>query len=120
MSEVNNTCPRCGADMAQSGAEHSKVYYHCGFCGFNTSVEMNADDNAEYWQKRSELLQRVYSGLLNWKVAGWDYLASDVLMFMTKYEEARYDVSLKTASIACITKGFHDMDDEKYKQCKIR
>lgn len=119
MNEVNNICPRCGADMTQSGAEHNKAYYHCSFCGYNASIEMSADDNAEYWQKRSELLERVNSALLNWKVAGWDYLANDVINFISKYEEARYDVSLKTATIACITKGFHDMDDEKYRECKM-
>ena len=119
MNNTTTICPRCGADMTQSGAEHNKVYYHCGYCGYNMSVEMSSDDNAEYWQQRSNLLQRVAAAVLDWKTAGWDYLAKDIVNFMGRYEEARFDVCLKTATIACLTKGFHDMDDEKYKECKI-
>ena len=119
MSEGNTLCPRCGAEMTQSGTEHNKAFYHCGFCGHNTSVDMSTDDNAEYWQQRSNLLQRVSLAILDWKVANWDYLAKDIISFIGRYEEARFDVSLKTATIACLTKGFHDMDDEKYKECKL-
>lgn len=118
MSEVNTNCPLCGAAMTQSGAERNKVYYHCGFCGHNTSIEMASDDNAEYWQQRRDLLLRVSRSIIDWKLANWEYLLLDVVSFMGKYEEARFDVSLKTAQLACLTKGFRDMDDEKYRESK--
>lgn len=119
MDDIITRCPRCGAEMTQSGAEHNKVHYHCQFCGNNMHVEMSSEENSDYWQQRSALLQRVYAAVLDWKTAGWDHLAKDIVSFMGKYEDARYDVCLKTATIACLTRGFHDMDDEKYKECKI-
>ncbi len=119
MNNTTTLCPRCGAEMTQSGADRDQVHYHCSFCGNNIHVEMSSEENADYWQQRSTLLQRVYAAVLDWKTAGWDYLAKDVVSFIGRYEDARYDVCLKTATIACLTKGFHDMDDEKYKESKM-
>ena len=119
MTDTNTRCSRCGAEMTQSGAEHNKVHYHCNFCGNNTFLELSANDNAEYWQKRKQLLERVYMGVLEWKITSWNTLAKDIVLFMSHYEDARVDVCIKMAAVVCLTNGFHDMNNEKYKECKL-
>ena len=96
MSDVNNTCPRCGGEMKQSGSEHNKVHYHCPSCSYDTFIEMSTDDNAEYWQMRSNLLERVAMGVIDWKVTNWDGLMRDLISFIGRNEDARIDVRLQT------------------------
>lgn len=111
-------CKRCGSIMVQKGAENQQVIYHCNSCGYNEYIAMNTSDNSAYWQMRSALLGRVRKGIIDWEVTGWDYLRNDILDFTASYEAARYDIYFKIATIACLTKGFHDMNNEKYKDCK--
>ena len=118
MSNINTTCPRCGSEMKQSGSDHNKVHYHCPSCSYDMFIEMSTEDNAEYWQMRSNLLERVAMGVIDWKVTNWDGLMRDLISFIGRNEDARLDVRLQTGILACFTKGFHDMNDQKYKECK--
>ena len=118
MNTTDVRCKRCGSIMAQKGAENQYVTYHCNSCGYNEYVEMKTADNSEYWIKRSALLGRVRQGIVDWQVTGWDYLQNDIFNFMSSYEAARYDIYFKIATVACLTKGFHDMNNEKYRDCK--
>ncbi len=117
MSTVNTLCSKCGAEMTQTGAENNKVRYHCSFCGNNVSFDMSAEDNTEYWDQRSALITRARRGVLEWETTSWDYLARDIIDFTSKYEDAADDVFFKILTIACITSGFHNMSEEKYRQC---
>ena len=110
-------CPKCGAEMTQTGAENNKARYHCSYCGHNASVDMSTQDNAEYWDKRSALIGRVRRGILDWQTTSWDYLARDIIDFTSSYEDASHDIYFKIATIACITCGFNDMSEEKYRKC---
>ncbi len=116
---TDTNCPRCGGEMKQTGGENNRVRYHCPFCGSDAYVELSSDDNVEYWHKRAEILERVRIGVFEWKTAPWDYICRDVVNFMGRYEEASVDVRLKMALVACMTQGFHAMDAEKYKECKM-
>lgn len=104
--------------MKQTGAERQRVLYHCSSCGYNDVVTISAEDNSDYWQKRSELLARVRNGIFEWQTAQWDYIRRDIIDFTSRYDTARHDIYFTIAIVACITHGFHDMDSEKYKQCK--
>lgn len=118
MNSVDVKCKRCGSLMAQSGSEGTQVMYHCSCCGYNEAVTMSAGDNTEYWVKRSALLGRVRKGVIDWETTAWDFLLRDILDFTTNYEAARYDIYFKISTIACLTKGFRDMDNERYRECK--
>ena len=117
MNATDTICSKCGAEMTQTGAEGTKVRYHCTFCGNNVSIDMSSDDNVEYWERRSALLARVKRGVIDWKTTGWEFLARDIVTFTSCYDDAANDVCFKIATIACITCGFNDMSEEKYRQC---
>ena len=119
MADSDYRCKRCGAMMAQMGQEGNKVRFHCKSCGYNDFVTMSSDDNSNYWHERSELLSRIRNGIFDWQTASWDYLRKDVIYFTGKYEAARSDIYFKIALVACVTEGFHSMDTERYRQCKI-
>lgn len=118
MNNNDRRCSRCGSVMVQTGAELQKVSYHCNCCGYNEYVTLSNNDNSEYWQKRSELLGRVRKGVLDWKVTQWNYLRDDILSFTSSYEAARHDIYFMISLIACLTKGFHDLKSDEYKECK--
>ena len=97
MATINTICPKCGAEMTQSGAENNKARYHCNFCGNNVLVELSTEDNAEYWERRSALITRVRQGILAWETTPWEYLSRDIVDFTGKYEDAANDVYFKIA-----------------------
>jgi hypothetical protein len=117
MDTVQTVCSRCGAEMTQNGAENGKTRYHCSFCGNTIYVDMSVNDNAEYWDKRSALLGRVRLGIVEWKTTPWEYLSRDIITFTSSYQDAAEDVCFKIAIIACITSGFQNMTEEKYREC---
>ena len=119
METKDYRCARCGSIMKQTGSEHGKVIYHCNSCGYNDFVALANDDNSDYWQKRAELLARVRKGIFDWQTTNWEYLRKDIVDFTGRYDAARYDMYFKMALIACVTDGFHDLNSEKYKQCKM-
>lgn len=117
MNMTNTVCSKCGAEMTQTGADNNKVRYHCTFCGNNVSIDMSTVDNAEYWERRSALMGRVRRGIVEWKTTSWEYLTRDIIDFTSRYDDAADDVCFKIATIACVTSGFNDMSEEKYRQC---
>ena len=118
MLNTEMKCKRCGSYMKQKGSMQGQTLYHCSSCGYDEYVALSTDDNSEYWVKRSALLGRVRKGIIDWEVTGWDYLKNDVLDFVASYEAAQFDIYFKIAIIACLTKGFHDMNNERYRECK--
>jgi hypothetical protein len=112
-------CAQCGAKMKQVGMEGPVAIYHCSCCGNNTTVTVTSDTNTEYFARKNELLSRTMTGIADWKTASWDYLRKDLLDFMSRYEDARSDIRLNMAVLACITHGFHYITAETYKECKI-
>lgn len=112
-------CPQCGAKMKQVGAQGQTSLYHCPCCGNDISVNIPTDSNTEYLAKKTELLSRIMGGVADWKTASWDYLRKDLLDFMSRYEDARTDIRLNMAVLACITHGFQYITAETYKECKV-
>ena len=111
-------CAQCGSKMVQTGTEHNTAIYHCRSCGNNEYVQMSLNDNSEYLHRRSMLLGRVRKGIIEWEITQWDVLRSEILDFTNAFHAARNDLYFQMAIIACLTKGFHDLDDERYKECK--
>ncbi len=118
MDNHDHRCPQCGSKMVQTGTEYKTAIYHCRSCGNNQYVKMSDDENTEFLHKRSMLLGRVRKGIIDWEVTQWDALRGELLDFTAAFHEARNDIYFKMAIIACLTKGFHDLDDKRYKECK--
>ncbi len=118
MDNNNRRCPQCGGQMAQVGSEPHAVIYHCRSCGYDAYVQLSPDDNTEYLHKRSMLLGRVRQGIIDWELTPWDSLRRDIIDFTAAFHAARNDIHFQMAVIACLTKGFHDLDKERYKECK--
>ncbi len=117
-SNLNRRCSVCGSKMVQTGMEYQTVIYHCRSCGNDEYVKMTLGENTEYLHRRSMLLGRVRKGIIDWEITQWDDLRNEILDFTTSFQEARNDVYFKMAIIACLTKGFHDLDNQRYKECK--
>ena len=105
--------------MKQSGADMNTARYRCVSCGFIKNVSLGEQGNAEYEQKKSDILARVRIGFVDWRVTQWDNLQRELLDFISRYEAASSDIQLQMSLVACITNGFQFMDAEKYKQCKL-
>lgn len=114
-----NTCPVCGGLFEQQGADLKNIYYKCVFCG-HTEVEAVKEDEANivFEQTKRELLGRLRSGFIDYRVTQWDQLHKDLVDFTNRYEQVSKDLQFQMAIIACLTKGFNIMEAEKYAQCK--
>jgi predicted nucleic acid-binding Zn-ribbon protein len=119
MSANDIICEKCGSPMTQTSSDMKHAAYHCKCCGNNVLMEMSMENNADYWHMRTELLQRVRVGIMEWQTTGWDNLAHDIASFMGRNEKANHDVNFKIATIACITSGFHCLNEERYRECKV-
>ena len=118
MNTDDKRCGTCGTTMTQTGSFEGKVTYKCKGCGRQETVELSVEDNSVFWTKRAELLARTAKGVLDWKITQWDALRRDVQDFVGQYEEARRDIHLHMAIIACVTYGFHNMNTEVYRESK--
>ena len=118
MNESEFRCSACGTIMTQTGSCEGKILYKCKSCGRQDSVTLAVEDNTTFWVKRAELLARAEKGVIDWKITQWDYLRRDLQSFMGSYDDARYDIHLRMAVIACVTYGFHNMDTPIYKESK--
>ena len=118
MNNNDHRCSQCGSKMVQTGTEYQMAIYHCRSCGNTQYVEITANEKTDYLHKKNMLLGRVSKGIIDWEVTQWDTLREDIMNFMTAYHLARQDIYISMAIIACLTKGFHDLDDDRYKECK--
>ena len=111
-------CPNCGGYTEQDGADSTAVYYHCLACGHKIAVPIGDGINAEFTQRRRELLTRLHTGFIDWRVTQWDRLHAELVDFIARYEDAQTDILLQMGVVACITKGFNSLDAETYARCK--
>ena len=118
MNTSDQRCAACGTIMTQTGSFEGKVIYKCKGCGRQETVELAVGDNSVYQIGRADLLTRTAKGVLDWKITQWDALRRDVQDFMGRYDEARKDIHLHMAIIACVTYGFHNMNTEIYRESK--
>lgn len=118
MNSNDHRCSQCGSKMVQTGTEYQTAIYHCRSCGNNEYVQISVNENTDYLHKRSMILGRVRKGIIDWEVTQWDTLRNEIMDFTIAYHAARNDIYFHMAIIACLTKGFHDLDDRRYKECK--
>ena len=114
-----NTCLVCGGLFEQTGADSKNIYHKCPYCGNTVSTPVKEDEaNLVFEMEKRELLGRIRSGFVDYRVTQWDQLYSDLVDFTNRYDQLSNDLQFQMAIIACMTKGFNIMDTEKYTQCK--
>ena len=118
MNTSDQRCAACGSIMTQTGSFEGQVQYKCKSCGRTETVALAAEDNSVFQIKRADLLTRTAKGVLDWKITQWDTLRRDLQDFLGHYDEARGDIHLHMAIIACVTYGFHNMNTEVYRESK--
>ena len=63
-------------------------------------------------------LGRVRAGVTDHMGTNWDLLLKDINQFMMNHEASQYDIYFKVGIIACITRGFHNLDSQNFSECK--
>lgn len=113
-------CENCSGTMSMSGHDGIFVNYTCDYCGHTEKVPFQSEKEAQFYmdtEKREHYI-RLREGLLDWEATNWYQLHKDIEGFINKHHELRDDLQFQMALVACLTKGYHQMDYEKYKQCK--
>lgn len=118
MSNNDHRCSQCGMKMVQVGTEGQTAIYHCRSCGNDEYVEITVNEKTDFLHKKSMLLGRVRKGIIDWEITQWDTLRNEIMDFTIAHQAARNDIYFHMAIIACLTKGFHDLDDRRYTECK--
>ena len=113
-----NQCPICGGVLSQEGMDETTVYYKCVACGHMSTAPIEDVGNAECILKKRELITRIKLGVNDWQSAQWDRLHMDLQDYLVRYETEQTDLQLQMGLIACITKGFNVLDQDRYRQCK--
>ncbi len=118
MENQDHQCQRCGMIMVLKGTEGSTAEYHCKACGNKKLVPISIEENFSFLSKRNMLLSRVRKGIIDWEITQWDALRNEIMDFTAANSAARNDIYFQMSIIACLTEGFHNLDNVKYKECK--
>ena len=99
-----------------------RIYSICGACGARACYSFRSEEEAERYviNANREILIRVYSGLVNWELTQWDLLHRDIVKFISAHPYVTNDIRFQMARIACMTRGFHIMDEDIYHACQSR
>ena len=114
-------CASCGGTLRYTGADSQNAYYECPHCSEQVifAIESEGGVNLVFETRKKELLARLRRGFDDWRAINWDQLYKDIVEFISAHEQLQNDIRFQMAIVACLTKGFHAMDAEKSRQCKI-
>ena len=115
-------CTKCGGELKFQYCDGKRIYSYCGACGWRAYYTFRNKEEAEQYMHKEnrEILTRVYSGLVDWEMAPWDLLHKEVVNFVSTHPYVTNDIRFQMARIACITRGFHIMDEDIYRCCQSR
>ncbi len=114
------TCEMCGGDLAITHFDMNRLYYKCEHCGDETVYAFKSAEEAEFYanELKRELFFRLREGFSDWQRTNWDELHKDFIQAINKQPELEKNLQIQMGLIACLTKGFRQMDDVNYQQCK--
>ena len=118
MTNTELICKKCGAELKQKGSLRDQVLYECPFCGHSEYVTLTNESNSDYWINRNLLMGRVRAGVTDHMGTNWDLLLKDITHFMMNHEASQFDIYFKVGILACMTRGFHNLDGQNYNECK--
>ena len=120
--KTNTCCTKCGGSLKFQYCDGKRIYSYCKACGFRMCYAFRNQEEADLYMKNENrtILLRVYSGLVDWEMTQWDRLHEDIVKFISSHPYVTNDIRFQMARIACITRGFHIMDDDIYRCCQSR
>lgn len=120
--KTNTCCKSCGGKLVFQYCDGKRIYSYCSACGCRTCYSFRNEDEAEQYMRNEnrEILIRVYSGLVDWELTQWDLLHRDIVKFISNHPYVANDIRFQMARIACMTRGFHIMDEDIYHSCQSR
>ena len=113
-------CEHCGGTLQYTGSDSMRSHYECSFCGNQISFLIAEDGGAHlaYEARKKDLFERLRRGFEDWRMVNWDELYKDFVDFIGSHDYLHEDVRCQLALIACLTKGFNVMDENKAVYCK--
>ena len=119
---IKNKCSACGGGFEFQYCDMKNIYIRCRNCGFGTCYTFGSEEEAHRFanEENREILDRVRAGFVDWEMTQWDHLHDDIVDFINTHPYVESDIRFHMAKIACITRGFHIMDDDIYERCHSR
>lgn len=120
--QIKGYCKECGGKFEFERCDTKRVYLRCRNCDFGTYYTFRDEEEARRFaeEENEEILCRLRKGVADWELTQWDRLHDDVVDFINTHPYVETDIRFQMAKIACITRGFHMMDEEIYQRCTGR
>ena len=120
--KVKGSCKLCGGAFKFQRCDMKRIYVRCMNCGAKGGYTFKSEEEARLYAEEAnrEILGRLREHYEHWELAQWDQLHADIVTFINTHPYVETDIRFQMAKIACVTKGFHIMDDEIYQRCKDR
>ena len=120
--QINGSCKACGGKFEFQYCDMKHIYVRCSHCDFGACYTFRDEEEAHCFaeEENRELLDRLRESFVEWELAQWDQLHDDVVAFINSHPYVESDIRFQLAKIACITRGFHIMDEEIYERCHGR
>ena len=114
-------CPDCGGTLAIKRFTTEEIYYECDFEGTESCYTFQSPEEANYYLEsaKQRLFAKLRKGFIDWQVTDWWQLRKDFDDFIIQQPDLEYDLQMKMAIVACVTKGFNTMDADEYRQSKV-
>ena len=112
-------CPLCQAMMTIKHCDGDQLTFECIPCGYSEIYTFQSEEEAQYYleEAKFELFSKLRRGFVDWQTTDWNALSKDFIEFINRHPYLEDDIQIQMGTIACMTKGFHHMEREKYKQC---
>lgn len=120
--QIKGYCKECGGIFEFERCDRQRIYLRCRHCDFGMYYEFRDEEEALRFaeEENEELLSRLRRGVKDWELTQWDRLHDDVVEFINTHPYVETDIRFQMAKIACITRGFHMMDEDIYQRCHGR
>lgn len=120
--QIKGSCKACGGKFEFQYCDMKYIYVRCKNCDFGACYPFRDEEEANRFaeEENQEILGRLRAGFVDWEVTQWDQLHDDIVDFINKHPYVESDIRFHMAKIACITRGFHIMDEEIYERCHNR
>ena len=120
--QISGLCKACGGKFEFQYCDMKHIYVRCSHCDFGACYTFRDEEEAYRFaeEENREILDLLRRSFVDWELAPWDQLHDDVVAFINTHPYVESDIRFHIAKIACITRGFHIMDEEIYERCHGR
>ena len=120
--QIKGSCKACGGKFEFQHCDMKYIFFRCKNCDFGVYYTFRDEEEALRFaeEETQTILSRLREGFVNWELTQWDRLHEEIVAFISTHPYVESDIRFHMAKIACITRGFHIMDEEIYETCHGR